>query len=145
MPQHPHSAIDNLSVAKHNYPPPLSQDTLEGKMGTPPTDRDASQDKQRPAAQAQLIQKAAPRYQLNPPPEYPRIARRRGLEGTVIIKVLVDNNGGAVKTIVAATSGYAVLDKAAQKNVRSWVFRPGTINGRKQAMWVEVPIKFQLK
>jgi protein TonB len=96
-------------------------------------------------ARDQFIQKAAPCYKLNPPPEYPRIARRRGIEGTVIIKVLVDDNGRAAKTIVSETSGYAVLDRAAKKDVRRWAFRPGTINGRKQAMWVEVPIKFQLQ
>ncbi|WP_456386925.1 TonB family protein [Desulfolithobacter sp.] len=94
---------------------------------------------------ARVIQKATPLYKVNPPPEYPRLARRRGLEGTVLLEVLVDRDG-RVRTIrVHTSSGHSILDRAALKSVRTWRFNPGTIDGQPSDMLVQVPVRFQLK
>ncbi|MFH1350543.1 MAG: energy transducer TonB, partial [Pseudomonadota bacterium] len=41
----------------------------------------------------QDIREAVPAYKSNPRPQYPALARRRGLEGTVVLEVLVSREG----------------------------------------------------
>jgi protein TonB len=88
---------------------------------------------------------AQPLYKKNPPPEYPRKARRRGYQGIVTLAVLVDVDGHAKKLKVARGSGYRLLDRAAVRSVRNWEFEPGSKNGHCIEMWVEVPIRFRLR
>ncbi len=97
-----------------------------------------------PAA-ARVIQQATPLYRVNPPPEYPRLARRRGLEGTVLLEVLVDRNGRVLEVSVQTSSGHSILDRAAIRGVRSWRFSPGTIDGQPSDMRVRVPVRFHLR
>jgi protein TonB len=40
-----------------------------------------------------VVREARPAYKVNPPPAYPKRAKRRGYEGTVLLEVLVDRNG----------------------------------------------------
>ncbi len=94
---------------------------------------------------AHIIQQATPLYQVNPPPKYPRLARRRGLEGVVLLETLIDDHGRVKELRIVLSSGHSVLDKAAIKAVRNWRFNAGTIGGRPQEMWVQVPIRFQLQ
>jgi len=88
---------------------------------------------------------AIPIYDKNPPPEYPLIARRRGFQGTVVLEVLVDRNGRVVDLRVFNSSGYKVLDRAAEKSVSEWIFRPAIKGNENIEMWVRVPVCFQLK
>jgi len=98
-----------------------------------------------PAPAAEEIVKAIPAYRDNPRPEYPRMAKRRGYEGTVLLEVLV-NRGGRVEDLrIIESSGYDVLDTSAVKSVKGWLFEPGSIGGRKVDMWVRVPVRFELK
>ncbi len=87
--------------------------------------------------------KALPRYDSNPLPIYPEVARRRGQQGTVKIEVLVLENGrvGESKTVVS--SGHQILDQAAQKAVRFWRFKPATSFGKPIESRVIVPIGFE--
>jgi len=94
---------------------------------------------------AHIVQQATPLYQVNPPPKYPRLARRRGLEGVVLVETLINDHGRVKELRIALSSGHSVLDKAAMKAVRNWRFNAGTIGGRPQEMWVQVPIRFQLQ
>ncbi len=91
------------------------------------------------------IQEAAPLYQSNPPPEYPRLARRRGLEGVVMIEAFIDNNGRVADLRLFKGCKHPILNKAALKAVRNWQFTPGTVGGQRQQMWVKVPVRFQLR
>jgi len=86
-----------------------------------------------------------PAYRLNRPPRYPRLARRRGWEGRVLLEVEVLQDGTVADVVVSETSGYAVLDAAAAKAVRGWRFEPGIRFGRPVAMRVTVPVRFRLK
>lgn len=97
------------------------------------------------APPVQAVREARPMYRENPKPEYPRLARRRAYQGTVVLEVLVDQEGRVVDLRVFASSGHQVLDRAAMKSVKTWLFEPGMRGDQRVAMWVRIPIRFQLK
>lgn len=73
----------------------------------------------------------------NPSPDYPDGARRRGIEGLVLVRIDVDVTGTAVACTVLTSSGNVLLDDAALRAARRWRFRsgPGV---------VEQPFRFEL-
>mgnify|MGYP001074952721 CR=1 FL=1 len=91
------------------------------------------------------IRKAFPRYDLNPKPPYPEVARRRGQEGVVILSVLVLKDGSVGKIRVARSSGYEPLDSAALDTVARWRFVPAKVGDEPVDMEVQVPIRFKLE
>ncbi len=84
------------------------------------------------------------RYLHNPKPRYPRAARKRGMEGVVIINVRVSRDGRPVETLLHTSSGYGVLDRAALKTVRSWRFEAARRGNARIEGEVLVPIHFKL-
>lgn len=87
---------------------------------------------------------AYPDYKINPKPKYPLIARKRGHEGEVLLKVWVLEDGSVGELKLEKPSGYSVLDESALNSVRNWIFVPGKRNGIPIRSWVTIPIKFQL-
>ncbi|HMM46037.1 MAG TPA: energy transducer TonB [Candidatus Macondimonas sp.] len=83
-------------------------------------------------------------YRLNPAPEYPPLALRRGWQGTVRLRVTLDPEGHPTQVSLAASSGYPMLDDAALAAVSRWQFRPATRLGKPVAATVEVPIVFRI-
>ena len=77
-------------------------------------------------------------------PTYPPASRRAGEEGTVRLKVLVDENGRPKDVQVAQTSGFSRLDDAAKQAVRRWRFQAASEGGRPIAVWTQVAITFKL-
>jgi TonB family protein len=77
-------------------------------------------------------------------PEYPRLARQAGLEGTVWVQALVDSEGKVRKAQVARSSGTAALDEAAVEAAHKNRFKPGIQNGRPVAVWVTYKVDFVL-
>nr|WP_320010832.1 energy transducer TonB [uncultured Desulfobulbus sp.] len=93
---------------------------------------------------ARAVIAARPRYRSNPPPVYPELARRRQLEGTVVLEVLVNTRGRVDALALHNSSGHRILDRAAQRAVRSWLFIPGREGGNPIQMKVLVPVRFAL-
>jgi len=92
-----------------------------------------------------VVREAVPLYRINPAPKYPKLARRRGYQGTVVLEVLVDRDGRVGDLRVSKSSEYKILDRAAMASVKGWAFVPGMRGDQKVEMWVRVPIRFQLK
>ena len=80
----------------------------------------------------------------NPAPEYPETARRKGIEGTVVLQVSVAADGQPLSVTMVASSGHDMLDAEAVRTVRRWRFRPALAHGRPVAGLVVVPITFEL-
>lgn len=91
-----------------------------------------------------VVTMAIPNYQENPKPYYPRIARRRNEQGTVILRVEILEDGRVGRIEVSESSGFSSLDQSALKTVKKWHFIPGRIGNDNVTMWVNVPIRFQL-
>lgn len=80
-----------------------------------------------------------------PAPTYPRKQLLSGVEGTVLLQVLVDVDGRPLEVTIHRSSGNRDLDDAARRQVlRKWTFRPAMKDGRAvQAVGI-VPIDFSL-
>ena len=76
-------------------------------------------------------------------PEYPEIARDAGIEGSVLVRVLVAADGTVRQATVLR--GVTGLDEAALAAVATAVFRPARQQGLPVAVWVIVPIQFSLR
>ena len=77
-------------------------------------------------------------------PTYPPTSRRLGEEGTVRLKVLVDERGRARDVQVAKSSGFARLDEAAMTAVRKWRFEAATDGVNAITAWTQVAVTFKL-
>jgi TonB family protein len=75
-------------------------------------------------------------------PLYPEIARRAGVEGTVILEVSTDAQGRV--TAVKVLSSIPLLDQAAVDAVKQWVYAPPLVDGRPQPAVFTVPVRFRL-
>lgn len=83
--------------------------------------------------------------ETNRAPSYPEIARRRGEQGRVMLRVSVGPDGTPLEVDVQNTSGYPILDSAALNAVRQWRFIPAMQAGAPVRAVAEVPIRFQLE
>ena len=84
-------------------------------------------------------------YGTNPRPPYPLVARRLGIEGVVLLEVVVAADGRAADVRVARSSGFAPLDESALRTVREqWRFVPARRGGAAVETTVTVPIRFRL-
>lgn len=81
-----------------------------------------------------------------PDPPYPLEARRKRIEGTVLIAVLVDERGDVADCRIALSSGYGPFDAAAMETARArWRFRPATQGREDVPRWVRIPVRFHLR
>ena len=98
------------------------------------------------ALETRIVPRPVPAaYRHAPVPRYPMAAREQGLEGVVVLSVLVRYDGRVDDARVAVSSGAIVLDQAALAAVRTWLFAPATQGGRPVESVVEVPVKFALR
>lgn len=74
----------------------------------------------------------------NPPPAYPREARRRKIEGVVMIQVFLSQTGTVTDVKSLPPHSHPLLEQAALTAIRQWRFTPGVRT-------LEVPIEFTLK
>jgi periplasmic protein TonB len=83
-------------------------------------------------------------YLRNPAPEYPTSAKRRRMQGTVMLSVRVSEAGSALAVRVSSSSGYEVLDQAALQAVKKWKFIPARRGDAPVEASVKVPVEFRL-
>jgi protein TonB len=84
-------------------------------------------------------------YDSAPAPGYPRDALREGVQGTVLLQVLVDIDGRPLRVDIQRSSGDRRLDMAARRQVLDhWRFRPAMRDGRAVQAIGLVPVAFNL-
>jgi protein TonB len=79
----------------------------------------------------------------NRQPDYPPDVLRRGIGGTVLLRVEVDADGRPGEIGFARRSDSRELDRAALSAVRDWQFTPATREGKPVAAVVELPVEFK--
>jgi TonB family protein len=78
-----------------------------------------------------------------PRPEYPEIARSAGVEGVVVLKLLVGKTGDVEK--VMYVSGPEMLKESAIDAAKQAKFKPALQQHRPVAVWVQIPLEFSLQ
>jgi TonB family protein len=76
------------------------------------------------------------------PPTYPDNAREAGVDGTVIVRVLVAADSSVREVRVGKS--IQMLDKAALVAVQQWRFAPALVAGKPVDCWLSVPVRFSL-
>lgn len=84
-------------------------------------------------------------FQKTFPPTYPKEAREKGQEGTVLIRLTVTQEGFPWNVAIRKSSGHLLLDEAGRTAVEQWTFTPAKRNGQPIQSVVEIPINFDLK
>jgi protein TonB len=77
------------------------------------------------------------------PPVYPEIVRDAGIDGTVMVQVLVGKDGKVKKA--QAVEGPEVLHTAAVKAAKTALFKPALQGTSPVEVWVMIPVTFQLQ
>jgi protein TonB len=83
-------------------------------------------------------------YIRAPRPEYPSAARRRGDEGSVLVRILVNEQGVVERADIESSSGKTSLDLAGLEAARRALFKPYVENGKAMPVYALVPIHFKL-
>lgn len=132
----PAAAPEEVAAA----PEPVEQSTPErNETATAPSEPAAAP--AAPIAEAQFEVQGLD----NPKPPYPLAARRRGLEGRVLLAAHVRADGSCGDVRLKQSSGHSLLDRAAADTVRRWRFLPASRAGAAIDSWVDVPIRFRLE
>ena len=69
--------------------------------------------------------KFPPIFINHPTPVYPEYARRRGIEGFVILQFIVDINGRVVEPSVHQANPQGYFETSALRTIKQWRFSPG--------------------
>ena len=83
-------------------------------------------------------------YLKNPAPLYPKVARDRGIEGKILLEVVVKEDGSALNVKLISSSGSSLLDESAIEAVKNWQFIPAKKFGKFVQAKVIVPIEFKI-
>lgn len=87
---------------------------------------------------------ARPQLKFQFKADYPEIARRAGLEGTVMVHVRVDRHGRVDRAEIIQ-GVHPILDKAARAAALRCQFTPGTQRSIPVPVWVAIPYRFKLR
>jgi TonB family protein len=83
------------------------------------------------------------RISYSPPPEYPSIARRAGIQGIVLLQVRLNKDGRI--EVEKLIEGEPALADAAMAAVKQWRAKPEWSNGKPLDVISTVSFKFQLR
>jgi protein TonB len=86
-----------------------------------------------------------PKPIFNPKPKYPELAKQAGIEGTTVIKMLVDIDGTVREVKILKSSGNQMLDQAALVAAKQSKFTPAKQRDKFVRVWVSRPFRFLLK
>jgi TonB family protein len=76
-------------------------------------------------------------------PRYPELARRSGVGGDVVLRVVVEPSGSVGKIDIVSGAPFG-LTNAAVDAVGKWTYRPARIGGRPVAVWKVVRVRFSV-
>jgi protein TonB len=78
-------------------------------------------------------------------PDYPLWARRRGIEGSALLRFVVDAEGRVSQVRVVSTEGSARFGDVARRTIDTWRFEPATKDGRPVAVKCQQRVEFRLR
>jgi protein TonB len=77
-------------------------------------------------------------------PKYPEYARKMRVEGVVVVEAVIDESGNVVRARFLNDIGMGCGD-AAVEAIRTWKYKPATLDGRPVSVYLEVKVSFRLQ
>ena len=84
-------------------------------------------------------------YQPDADAYYPSFSKRSGEQGTVVVRLIIDETGSVEDIALLQSSSFPRLDRAASEIGRRYRFKPYLVNGLPQRISTNLLIKFNLK
>ena len=120
--------------------PKLREPEEEFRSPPPPLSSTSSS-----AAPRQAKVDAPPRPKRAIKPDYPKGARQRGEQGSVVLEIEVAADGSCAAARVVSSSGFAELDAAAVAAAKAARFSPAKSDGHPVASSARLTLAFKLK
>lgn len=79
------------------------------------------------------------------PPRYPPQLLASGIEGRVIVRVLVRADGTVASARLQESSGWKEMDEAALEAIRNWRFRPARRGNSAVSCEADQPVRFYIR
>lgn len=77
-------------------------------------------------------------------PVYPQSAQARGIEGFVILEILVSERGQVTEAKVLSANPEGLFEQVAIEAIRKWNFEPGIENGKTVMSRIKQKVNFEL-
>jgi periplasmic protein TonB len=84
-------------------------------------------------------------YQPDADAYYPSFSKRSGEQGTVVVRLIIDEGGNVEDVALLQSSNFPRLDRAATDIGKRYRFKPFVVNGSPQRISTNLLIKFNLK
>jgi len=84
-------------------------------------------------------------YQPDADAYYPSFSKRSGEQGTVVVRLIIDQSGNVEDIALLQSSSFPRLDRAASEIGKRYRFKPYLVNGSPQRISTNLLIKFNLK
>ena len=85
-----------------------------------------------------------PRVVRSVQPEYPFAAKKKHIEGQVVVRMLVTSQGKPEHLSIHSSEPPGVFDQSALAAAKRWRFQPGRYAGQDVDTWVLLPFNFEL-
>lgn len=107
-----------------------------------PTPKPTPEPERIPEPDEFIVLEAQPTIKTQTDPVYPDILRRAGIEGRLIVRVLVGKDGRAedVQIVRSDNEGF---NQATLEAVRRWTFTPAIQAGQPVRVWMTIPVRFR--
>ncbi len=77
--------------------------------------------------------------------EYPKEAKRKGIQGYVLFNLLIGKDGRVQRSKILEAVPEGVFEDAAAASVRQWRFEPATYQGEAVKVWAKQKITFKFQ
>ena len=79
------------------------------------------------------------------PPFYPLNAKRKGIEGWVNVKFIVNEQGRVEDVSVLGSRPPGLFEESVIRCMSGWRFKPGMVKGEAVRVWAETTVRFELE
>lgn len=76
---------------------------------------------------------------------YPELAKKAGIEGTVMVHVKINENGEVIDTKILKPLGNCGCNEAAIAAIKAIKWKPAKQREKPTSVWISVPVQFKLK
>ena len=144
IPGLPEPIVDAPPVPPFGLPPIATGGRIEPSLPVPGVAGTGPANESDAAADWWSVDEA-PALLAGPSPPYPELLRAAGIEGRVVLQVVIDTLGRAEPAARVFESSNPGFDGAALAYVRGARFRPGRVGGRAVRVLIRLPIAFTLR